>query len=228
MKTILFLLISTVLGAVACESQSDNNTETWWINSSKVACTGVGPMSCLQIQKSEELDPDGAWELFYSDIKGFDYEPGNIYQIKLKVTDRAEPTPADASSKVYELVEVMSKKADPALRLTNIWKLTQVGEIQNPTGFRSEAALTFEFDASMKTYVGNMGCNSVRGEIKENDGQKLLLGPGATTMKACPDMAVEQAISQALIDTRGYKVENNQLYLMNEAGQTLMTFQAVD
>lgn len=227
MKTLLFLLISSILGAVACESRSDQETETWWINSAKVACTGAGPMTCLQIQKGEEIDPEG-WEFFYSTIKGFNYEPGNIYQITVKVTDKEAPVPADASSKTYELVEIMSKEGDPALRITNIWKVIKVGEIENPTGFKSQAPLTFEFNASQKTYVGEMGCNSVRGEIKENDGERLILGPGAATMMACPDMAAEKAISQSLINTRGYKVENNQLYLLNEAGETLMTFQAVD
>jgi heat shock protein HslJ len=227
MKTILFLFISTILGAVACESQTDQNTETWWINSAKMDCVGVGPMSCLQIQRGAEIDP-GAWEFFYSAIKGFNYEPGNLYQIKVKITDREAPIPADASSKIYELVEVLSKNTDPALRLTNIWKVIKVGEIENPTGFKSNEALTFEFDASKKTYVGSLGCNSVRGAIIENNGEKLVLGPGATTMMACPVMSTENAISKALIDTQGYKLENNQLYLLNEAGETLITFQAVD
>ena len=47
-------------------------------------------------------------------------------------------------------------------------------------------------------------------------------------MKACPDMSTEKAISESLVNTRGYTVENNQLYLLDEAGETLMTFQAVD
>ena len=85
MKTILFLLISTILAAVSCERDNEENTEIWWINSAKMDCVGVGPMSCLQIQKGTEIDP-GAWEFFYSSIKGFEFEPGNIYQIKVKVT----------------------------------------------------------------------------------------------------------------------------------------------
>lgn len=227
MKTLLFLLISTALGAVACDRQSDGIIETWWVNSAKVACTGVAPMSCLQIQKGDKIDPD-SWQFFYSTIKGFDYEPGKIYQIKVKITDKEGPVPADASSKNYELVEIMSKETDPALRITNSWKITKVGDIEHPTGFKNKEELTFEFDASNNTYMGNMGCNTVRGEIKLNDGKKLLLGPGAATRMACPDMTVEKAISNALVDTRGYQLEKNQLYFLNEAGETLMVFQAVD
>ena len=202
MKTILFLLISTILAAVSCnDNQPEENIETWWVNSAKVDCIGVGPMSCLQIQKGSEIDP-AVWSFFYSNIEGFDYEPGNIYQIKVKITDSETPVPADASSQTYELVEVVSKNPDPALRITNIWKVTKVASIENPTGFKNNEALTFEFNASAQTYVGNMGCNSIRGEIKENDGKQLLLGDGASTMMACPDMT--------------------------EAGETLMTLQAVD
>ncbi|WP_339879260.1 DUF4377 domain-containing protein [uncultured Algoriphagus sp.] len=213
--------------ATSCEKEGETQTETWWINSVRVDCVGVGPMTCYQIQKGEKLG-DEEWQLFYSSIKGFDYEPGHIYRIKVKITDKEAPVPADASSKNYELEEILSKESDPSLRLTNIWKIVKVGGIENPTGFKNKEALTFEFDASKRTYVGNMGCNSVRGEITENNGEKLVLGPGASTRMACPDMSAEQAITKALTDTRGYTLENNQLYLLNEAGETLMTFQAVD
>jgi len=64
--------------------------------------------------------------------------------------------------------------------------------------------------------------------IKENDGGKLLLGPGASTMMACPDMAVEEAIGKAFIDTRSYSIDDNQLVFKNESGEVLITFQAVD
>ena len=209
MKIILFLFISTILGAVACDRQSEENIESWWINSAKVECTGVGPMSCLQIQKGAEIDP-AAWEFFYSDIKGFDYTAGQLYQIKVKITEKEAPIPDDASPKEYEIVEVISQNTDQSLRITNIWKVTKVGTIENPIDSKNQEALLFEFNASEKSYVGNMGCNSVQGAIKKNNGEKLILEPGAVTMMACPEMAAEQAISKALIDTRGFKLENNQ------------------
>lgn len=227
MKAIILLLISTVLGTVSCDNQTDENTEVWWINSSKTDCVGVGPMSCLQIQKGNEIE-SGNWELFYSEIQGFDYEPGNIYQIKVKVRDKTDPIPADASSKEYELVEILGKEMDPALRITNSWKVIKVGEIENPKDYKNGEPLLFEFDASKKTYIGNMGCNSARGEIKQVDSEHLMFLLGTTTMMACPAIDTEKSISQALIDTRGYKLENNQLYLLNDAGETIMTLQAVD
>lgn len=231
MKTLLLLLNLTLLAAASCQKESSNeivnNTEIWWINSSKVDCTGVGPMSCLQIQKSDDIE-SGSWELFYDQIEGFEYEPGNLYQVKVEVSKKSEPIPADASSLKYKLVEIMSKEPDPSLRLTNIWKVLEVGEFKDPKSFKTGEALIFEINRSAGTYFGDMGCNSVRGGIKEADSENLILGPGASTMMACPDMKVEQAIGKALIETRKYKIENNQLHLLDSAGNAMIKFQTVD
>jgi len=228
MKLSLILMLLSILGTSSCiENNQKPESETWWINSSKKECTGEGPMSCLQIQKGEKIDPN-SWEFFYSGIQGFEYEPGNIYQIEVSVTDRAQPIPADASSKIYKLEKVISKEMDKSLRLTNVWVVRSVNIIPNPKDSKNNEALTFEFNASDKTYSGNAGCNSIRGPIKQNDGEKLLLGPGATTRMACPDMSIEQAISKALIDTRSYSIENTILTFKNKAGTALITFKAVD
>ncbi|MBZ4190293.1 DUF4377 domain-containing protein [Niabella beijingensis] len=82
----------------------------YWINSSRVDCSGVGPMKCLQVQKGDVLKPD-AWTLFYGTITGFEYEPGYVY--KLVVKEEAIPkeqVPADASSIRYTLVKQLEKQ----------------------------------------------------------------------------------------------------------------------
>lgn len=184
-------------------------------------------MTCYQVQKSDQIELE-KWELFYDEIEGFVYEPGHIYQVKVEVIKKPEPIPADASSFSYQLVEIMSKEPDLSLRLTNVWKVIEVGEIKNPKNFKNEEALIFEINRSAGTYFGDMGCNSVRGGIKEADSETLILGPGASTMMACPDMSTELAIGKALIETRKYKIEANQLYFLDESGNALMIFQAVD
>lgn len=226
MKLVLTWSAIMILG-MATLGESNKTTETWWINSAKKDCVGVAPMSCLEIQKNTKIDPE-AWELFYSSIKGFDYVPGKIYQIKVKVTKRPEPIPADASSLTYELVEIISEETDLSLRITNIWKVLSVGEIENPTSQRGDQPLTFEFNASARTYFGQTGCNSVRGAIKENDGKNILLGLGATTMMVCPDMSQEKTISNLLSQVRTYKIENGELHFFNESGEVIMRFQAID
>ena len=227
MKSLFIVLLAVSLGTLSCQTEKDEMMETWLVNSAKVDCTGAGPMKCLQIQKGTEIEP-AEWQSFYDSIEGFEYVPGNIYQIKVKVIDREEPVPADASSKKYELVEVLSDEPDPSLRLTNIWKVLKVGNIENPTDNKSGEALAFEFDASAKTYFGNAGCNNIRGAIKENDGEQLLLGSGMSTMMACPAMDAENAIKKALEDTRSYQIESNTLILKDSTGTALITFQAID
>lgn len=227
MKSLFAILFVALLGVFSCEPVEQEETEIWWINSAKVECMGVGPMQCLQIQKTTDLDP-AKWQLFYDKIEDFDYQPGYIYQVEVKVGDKAEPIPADASSKTYELVKVMSQEADPKLMLTNIWKLIHVGDIENPTLPNSEEALTFEFNASEMTYMGNTGCNSVRGKIEENDGSNLKLGPGAMTKKACMDMSVENAVTKALNQISSYSVADRKLTLFDNSGNIVMLFQAAD
>ncbi|TFV97294.1 DUF4377 domain-containing protein [Algoriphagus kandeliae] len=226
MKNIL-LLASFFLFLFSCQTKPDGTEETWWINSAKVDCVGVGPQTCYQIFKGEELDRQN-WQLFYDQIEGFDYELGNLYQIRVLVSDKAEPIPADASSKTYKLLEVIQKQSDPSLRLTNSWKVIKVGEIEFLQDLKTGEDLIFEFNASENSYFGNMACNTVRGQIRENDGENLLFGPGATTMMACPDMKTEQAIGKALIETRSYKIENNELVFFDSEGNELIRFLAVD
>lgn len=227
MKLLFLLTFLPILGLVACTKENDNSTETWWVNSARVDCVGMRPMTCLQVQKNEKPDSN-SWLLFYDEIKGFNFEPGNIYQIKVKVTKKAEPVPADASSLNYKFVELISKEIDRSLRLTNIWKVVQVGDINNPQHSTTKEALIFEFNATAKTYSGNMGCNTVRGQIIENDGEKLSFGPGASTKMACPDLDIENSIGKAIAETKSYRIENNRLKFLNEAGKILIEFLAVD
>ncbi|MGM0946689.1 MAG: DUF4377 domain-containing protein [Bacteroidota bacterium] len=222
------LLLLFFWGLISCNTAMDEaEIETWWINSAKVDCTGVGPMSCFEIQKGEKID-QGTWELFYSPIEGFEYTPGLIYRVKVQINSKTEPIPADASSLSYKVVEVLSQEADPALRITSIWKVIRVGELTEPLNFGKNEPLIFEFNASQRSYFGDLSCNTVRGEILENDGENLKLGPGATTMMSCPSMEVEQAISQALIQVKSYQVKDGKLLFFDEKQQELMAFQLVD
>lgn len=74
----------------------------------RVPCTGVGPRECLQVRERG----DASWELFYSGIAGFTYEPG--FRYVLRVAGRTVPNPpADGSSLAYRLVDVVSRTPAP-------------------------------------------------------------------------------------------------------------------
>ena len=80
--------------------------KTFFIHPQLVDCVGAGPMKCMQIRE----DLNSEWRNFYDNIDGFDFSQGNSYTIKVKVTD-IENTPADASSKNYELIEVLFQES---------------------------------------------------------------------------------------------------------------------
>ena len=48
------------------------------------------PSSCLQVRESS----DAAWTLLYEEIAGFEYEPGYLYEIRVKEEAVVNP-PAD-------------------------------------------------------------------------------------------------------------------------------------
>lgn len=82
-----------------------------FVGPQRVPCTGVGLRECFQVRGSESDD----WELFYSAIAGFEYEPGFAYLLQVRETPVANP-PADSSSIRTELVNVLQKTPVPPAR----------------------------------------------------------------------------------------------------------------
>ncbi|WP_034159271.1 META and DUF4377 domain-containing protein [Sphingomonas sp. ERG5] len=68
-------------------------------------CTGVGPMTCLQIREKES-DP---WELFYGGIVDFQPEPGIEYRLRI-IEEKVANPPADGSSIRWTLDQVVEQR----------------------------------------------------------------------------------------------------------------------
>ena len=77
---------------------------TLFVGPERVDCVGVAPQQCLQVRNA----PDQDYQFFYSDIQGFDYEPGYDYELLVQKIP-AENPPADASAIEWRLIEVVSK-----------------------------------------------------------------------------------------------------------------------
>lgn len=85
---------------------------TMWVNKKKGTCnTGAGaPQECYLIAYGKTAPTkESEWENFSSEITGFDYKPGKIYQLKVLRKPRQHP-PQDVSMYTYELKEVISAK----------------------------------------------------------------------------------------------------------------------
>ena len=106
-KQILILMILGIL--FSCSSDEDGNqSQTIEMRINHFQNTGIaeGPVLTLLVQEGDEIGTD-TWTKFYSDIEGFDYEPGTIYNLSVKTEPISNP-PADGSSIKYMLLEVES------------------------------------------------------------------------------------------------------------------------
>lgn len=103
MKKIAFLAGAFLLTACSMQ-QTLTQDSLLYVNAQTKECSGVGPMTCLQVRTTE----DQGWQLFYQKIEGFDFEPGYQYQLQVHKETIANP-PADGSSIKYTLVKVISK-----------------------------------------------------------------------------------------------------------------------
>ena len=65
------------------------------------------PIECMHVMTDDE---PGRWQnLHFSDIKGFTYERGHEYELRVKRTIMANP-PQDASNRTYELVRILANR----------------------------------------------------------------------------------------------------------------------
>jgi heat shock protein HslJ len=160
----------------------------------KVLCVGVGPQECLLIKEG----PRDPWKAYYSEIEGFYYEEGFLYQLRVAAV-RVEKPPADAPSFKYQLLEEISKNADTYGGVSVIedllgrrtWRLDAFteGSFEEPALLSPEVTLEFTRDGAIR---GSAGCNQYFGEYNVQQGKNLLLsGIGATRM-SCPEEATNQ------------------------------------
>ena len=68
---------------------------------------GEHPIECMRVMTDDE---PGRWQnLHFSAVKGFTYERGHEYELRVKRTILANP-PQDASNRTYELVRILADK----------------------------------------------------------------------------------------------------------------------
>lgn len=198
---------------------------TFFVGSELADCVGVAPMKCMLVKE----DPNDEYQLFYSQIEGFTFEPGYTYELRVRVEPVAN-APADASSLKYTLLELVSKEPaeEGAMETATLegptWQLTAIsdgsGALVNVPADVEATALFEEGRVG-----GSGGCNRY-GASYTLDGASLTIVPGPMTLMACPEpqMTVEQQFMAALAATASYRIDGDQLALLNADGQTVATF----
>ena len=107
MKTkILLLMIIGILFSCSNDDGNESQIIDMRINHFQNTGIAVGPVLTLLVQEGNNIGTDN-WTKFYSNIAGFAYESGKIYNLSVKVESIDNP-PADGSSLKYTLVELVS------------------------------------------------------------------------------------------------------------------------
>ena len=218
------ILLLILLSVFSCKSLQKKGVEkVFWVNSSKISCEGVGEMSCLQVKRGEDFKKL-PWELFYDDIKGFEYRPGYIYKIKVNET-KLENVPADASSLEYTLVEIVSKEQDKFLSITGLWLLQQINgkDIQLDP---NDAVL--EINSSRQQFFGKVNCNQINGVITHTENNKINISNVVTTRKMCPNIELEAKYIRVLQNVKEFKISNSKLQFLDLKGETILSYKMVD
>ncbi len=220
-------LVLAGCGAVKNAGMDADVEKTIWINSYKVDCTGVAPMSCLQYQEGESFQYDG-WMNLYQGIEGFEYRPGNIYKLRVRVEQLNKANlPADASSIRYHLVKVLETKSDPTLRLNDIWVLEKLEGQVFEVG-ENENRPQMEINVAQRRVGDKAPCNNFFGSITLKSEDTIEFGKMGSTMMACPQLDKERKMFKAFDAIRTWKIENNRLIFSDEQNVEFMVFRKVD
>ena len=114
----IFVMCAAMLSLNSCSSDDDSEKDiTKEINMSVSAEPGVmydlfdsmgeHPIECMRVMTEDE---PGQWQnLYFNSIKGFTYERGHEYELRVKRTILANP-PQDASNRTYELVRIVADR----------------------------------------------------------------------------------------------------------------------
>ena len=114
-KPILPLALLLLTLSIGCDrtntidtliTPGEENTQILIIGPYTETCQGFIEQSCfLEFNKEAQ-----EWHFFYENIQGFDYEPGFIWTLKVRLEDRGTEI-QDVGRYAYHLVEVVSKEA---------------------------------------------------------------------------------------------------------------------
>lgn len=211
---------------------------TAWIGPELVDCVGVAPQQCMQVK----TNPDDEYSLFYDQIEGFEFQEGFEYELQVLVEPVQNP-PADGSALKFTLVEVVSQTPvtaeQPAVGQLPVeqeltlegptWLLETYLNLEGqPTERLPETRVTINFAAGEVN--GSAGCNNFFGPY-EVDGNNLTIGPLGSTLMACSQNDVgiqETAYLASLGEVASYEIVNNQLFLNDADGQTILIFNVED
>jgi len=226
---ILLLLFACSPGTSTDKMSSGDEAKVvrYWVNSAKVDCEGASKQTCYEIQRGDTLRDEG-WELFYGEIEGFEFEPGQLFHLRV-AEKKVDPSmvPAGGSAMKYTLVEFISRTPDVRMKLHNIYALESIkGERINVPNDLEQPGL--EVNVTKGRIMGTDGCNSFNAEATIGIGGNISIGPIASTKKMCKSSKLPLDYLAALAEVKEYALRNGKLFLSDAEGKILLRLRPVD
>lgn len=123
-------------------------------------------------------------------------------------------SPEKTANKVKETVV----SQNPSSEFENVeWRLVEA--FGKPVAEYGEQMKTpiFTFDSKENRFHGNAGCNILNGSYKLREGGRVEFGNAMSTMMACPNMQLEDAVSKVLPTLDTYIVYNGTELVLTKA-----------
>ncbi len=111
-KHLLLLMTFGLLCTCSDDDVTFSETTTMRINHYKNTAIALEPVLTLLVQNGDNIETE-SWNNFYSTIEGFDYVPGYIYDLSVRIDQFGNPAADDGSFK-YTLLEIIAKQEVPA------------------------------------------------------------------------------------------------------------------
>ncbi len=110
--------------------------------------------------------------------------------------------------------------------LGTYWKVVEINgqAVTNPPSNQKEAYIILNKEGN--NLQGSGGCNSLMGSFEVMDGNRIKFSGVASTMMACPDMAIESALGKAIEMADNYAINGKYLMLHKAKMAPLVKFEA--
>jgi heat shock protein HslJ len=110
--------------------------------------------------------------------------------------------------------------------LGTYWKVIEINgqAVTNPPSNQKEAHIVLNKEGNR--LQGSGGCNSLMGSYELMEGNRIKFSGVASTMMACPDMAIESALGKAIEMADNYAINGKYLMLHKAKMAPLVKFEA--
>lgn len=144
------------------------------------------------------------------------------------MTGCGDNQPKDNNKTATDSLAQMENTLDATPITEKYWKLVTLEGEEVTMAQNQEKEIYFMLKTDENRVQGFAGCNTFNGTYTLEDGQRLRFSPLATTMKACPDVNVnESELFQVFELTDNYSIRGDTLSLNVGLRAPLAVFEAV-